>query len=169
MSGTPAATRRLTVNAAFLKDIKDDNRDLKILMDRLRLLTNPREAAVNHWQELIGLFGDLRDQLALHFGLEEAYGYFDMAIETDAEMSFAAETLRSQHADLFESARRIAEVAADAKTGEEPIEGATPEVTTSQEKVLDRFERFLHDFNQHEEAELKLILDSLDDGIGVGD
>ncbi|TWU03903.1 hemerythrin domain-containing protein [Neorhodopirellula pilleata] len=173
MSDSPASppppNRRLTVNAAFLKDIKDDNRDLKILLDRMRLLTHPREAAANHWGELIQLFGDLRDQLALHFGLEEAYGYFDLAIESDAQLSACADMLRSQHAVLFEEARHLAEAAADACTGDEPIEGVTPEVTTAQEKVLVRFDGFLAQFNDHEEAELKLILDALDDDLGVCD
>lgn len=169
MSDSSAKTRRLTVNAAFLKDIKDDNRDLKILIDRMKVLTQPLQAAANHWPELIQLFADLRDQLALHFGLEEAYGYFDLAIDSDAELSICADTLRSQHAGLFEEVRHLAEAAAEACTGDEPIEGVTPEVTTAQEKILRRFETFLHQFNNHEEAELKLILDALDDDIGVGD
>lgn len=169
MSITPDQSRRLTVNAAFLKDIKDDNRDLKVLIDRLRLLTQPREAAANHWVELITLFADLRDQLALHFGLEEAYGYFDQAIGTDVELSVVADGLRSQHAVLFEEARHLAEAAADAHTGDAPIEGRTPEVTTAQEKILRRFEGFLTQFNEHEEAELKLILDALEEDLGVGD
>ncbi|MFG0286535.1 MAG: hemerythrin domain-containing protein [Rhodopirellula sp. JB044] len=169
MSTPPETSRRLTVNAAFLKDIKEDNRDLKILMDRLRVLTQPLEAAANHWPELIGLFEDLRDQLALHFGLEEAYGYFDEAIGPDVELSVTADFLRSQHAVLFEEARHLAEAAAAACTGDTPIEGTTPEVTTAQEKILRRFEGFVMQFNEHEEAELKLILDALEEDLGVGD
>ncbi|TWU18478.1 hemerythrin domain-containing protein [Allorhodopirellula heiligendammensis] len=169
MSRNSDPSRRLTVNAAFLKDIKDDNRDLKILIDRMRLLTQSREAAANHWPELLTLFSDLRDQLALHFGLEEAYGYFDEAIGTEAELSITADTLRSQHAVLFEEARHLAEAAADAHTGDTPIEGTTPEVTTAQERILHRFDEFLVQFHDHEEAELKLILDALDEDIGVGD
>lgn len=169
MSASSTTTRRLTVNAAFLKDIKDDNRDLKILIDRLRVLTQPLEAAANHWPELIQLLADLRDQLALHFGLEEAYGYFDLAIESDAQLSINADLLRSQHAVLFEEARHLAEAAADAATGDTPIEGVVPEVTTAQEKILKRFETFFHEFSEHEEAELKLILDALDDDLGGGD
>ena len=169
MSSNPDTSRRLTVNAAFLKDIKEDNRDLKILMDRICTLTQPLEAAANHWPELIRLFDDLRDQLALHFGLEEAYGYFDEAIGTDAELSIMANSLRSQHGVLFEEVRHLAEAAADACTGDAPIEGMTPEVTTAQEKILRRFAAFLVQFNDHEEAELKLILDALEEDLGVGD
>ena len=162
-------SRRLSVNAAFMQDIKNDNRDLKILMDRLAVLTHPREAAANHWSELIQLFSDLNDQLALHFGLEEAYGYFDQALDADPEMSIAAEELRGQHAVLFEDSRHLAEAAAHACTGDAPIEGVTPEVTTAQEKVLVRYDSFVKQFHEHEEAELKLILDALDEDLGVGD
>lgn len=169
MSRKTDPSRRLTVNAAFLKDIKDDNRDLKILIDRMRLLTQRREAAANHWPELLTLLADLRDQLALHFGLEEAYGYFDDAIGTGADLSVTADILRSQHAVLFEEARHLAEAAADAHTGDTPIEGEIPEVTTAQERILNRFDEFLEQFHEHEEAELKLILDALEVDVGVGD
>lgn len=173
MNAQPSSTRRLTVNAAFLKDIKDDNRDLKILVDRLRCLTQPRETASNHWDELVRLIADLRDQLAMHFGLEEAFGYFDAAIDADPELSCQAEVLKLQHAGLFEAARHLAESVADVSkivpAVGEVIEGKTPEVTPAQEKILDRLQRLLLDFHQHEEAELKLILDALDDDLGVGD
>jgi len=173
MSEISAGKRRLTVNAAFLKDIKDDNRDLKILTDRLRAVTKPRPTAANHWAELIRLLADLRDQLAIHFGLEEAYGYFDMAMDADAQLSAAAETLRAEHAELFETCRHLADSTAGVVTpevaGEDSVEGRDPELTTAQEKVLDRIERFLFQFHRHEESELKLILDALDEDLGGGD
>ena len=109
MSLTRTSTRRLTVNAAFLKDIKDDNRDLKILLDRLRPLAQHTQTACNHWVELIDLMGQLRDQLALHFSLEEAYGYFDEAIVTAPELSTTAECLRSEHSKLFARIRDLAD------------------------------------------------------------
>ena len=173
MNVNSIATRRLTVNAAFLKDIKDDNRDLKILVDRLRHLTQPHPTASHHWPELVRLLADFRDQLAMHFGLEEAYGYFDSAIDADAELSCVAESLKLQHASLFESARHLAETADDIGKARpddaEIIEGKTPELTPAQEKVLARLDRFLFDFHRHEEAELKLILDALDEDLGGGD
>ncbi|MEM6980379.1 MAG: hemerythrin domain-containing protein [Planctomycetota bacterium] len=173
MKTSSVATRRLTVNAAFLKDIKDDNRDLKMLIQRLKRLTHPREVAGNHWAELLRLMGDFRDQLAMHFGLEEAYGYFDAAIDTEPERSVLAESLRMQHRDLFEQARHLAEQAEKSRVNtpaeSETIEGQTPELTPSQERLLDRLQALMDDFEQHEEAELNLILDSLDQDLGVGD
>lgn len=159
MAMTQTTTRRLSVNAAFLKDIKDDNRDLKILLDRIRPLAEHQQTATNHWSELTGLFTDLCDQLALHFSLEEAYGYFDEAIMTAPELSASAELLRGQHANLFEQIRHLADRAS----------AVSPDAAEKVGHMLAEFARFQQALEKHEEAELKLILDALDDDIGVGD
>ena len=159
MSSTDTKTRGLTINAAFLKDIKDDNRDLKVLLDTILPLAQHPQTAANHWPELIGLFADLCDQLALHFSLEEAYGYFEDAIGSAPQLSSSAEELRSQHSVLFERIRDLADRALEISADRE-------------EKVvsfLQEYDRFRETFEQHEEAELKLILDAIDDDIGVGD
>ncbi len=159
MATARTSTRRLTVNAAFLKDIKDDNRDLKILLDQITPLAQHCQTATNHWVELIELFAELRDQLALHFSLEEAYGYFDEAVTTAPQLSATAECLRSQHPELFERIRDLADSALEVSS--ESAEQVT--------HFLDDFSRFREAFQKHEEAELKLILAALDDDIGVGD
>ncbi len=159
MGTTRTSTRRLSVNAAFLKDIKDDNRDLKVLLDRIKPLAEHRQTAINHWVELIELFAGLRDQLALHFSLEEAFGYFDDAIVTAPQLSVTAECLRGQHAMLFEKIRDLADTAIE----------LPPDRAESVSRCLEEFDRFRVALEKHEESELKLILDSLDDDIGVGD
>ena len=159
MATTDTKTRRLTVNAAFLKDIKDDNRDLKILLDRIKPLAQHQQTAINHWPELIELFADLCDQLALHFSLEEAYGYFDDAIVTAPQLSTNAEYLRGQHAPMFERIRELADAALE----------ISAESSEQVSRFLDDFDKFRRVFEKHEEAELKLILDALDDDMGVGD
>ena len=159
MGNSKTTVRQLTVNAAFLKDIKDDNRDLKVLLDKIQPLRLQVPTAINHWPELIGLLSDLRDQLAMHFSLEEAYGYFDDAIITAPQLSVTAECLRSQHSPLFQQICELADSALELSTdSEEQIEN-----------FLDRFDQFQTEFQKHEEAELKLILDAMDDDIGVGD
>ena len=159
MENSKTTTRQLAVNAAFLKDIKDDNRGLKALMDKIRPLTAQLPVAVNHWPEMIGLFADLRDQLAMHFSLEEAYGYFEDAIITAPQLSVTAECLRSQHSGLFKQICELADLALE----------VSPDMEEQIEKFLVRFRRFQSDFEKHEEAELELILDAMDDDIGVGD
>ena len=152
-------TRQVVVNAAFLRDIKDDNRDLKILMDRIHLLTHALPMAINHWPELIRLFADLRDQLAMHFSLEEAYGYFEDAIITAPRLSVTSECLRGQHSPLFKQICELADCALEVSADQEE----------QISKFLRRFVQFRSEFQQHEEAELKLILDAMDDDLGVGD
>ncbi len=159
MTTHAVSTRRLAVNAAFLKDIKDDNHQLKILIDKIKPMVSHEKIAMNHWQELIGLFSELRDQLAVHFSLEEAYGYFDEAIDTSPELSTNAETLRAQHTTLFESLRHIAEAAAEVPSDQEERIA----------RVVHRYCTFEQQFAAHEEAELRMILEAFDDDIGVGD
>ena len=154
-----AATGRLAVNAAFLKEIKDDNRQLKNLWDHLVPMMSQRELALNHWNELEEDLAKLRDQLALHFSLEEAYGYFDEAVDIAPHMSISAETLKSEHTKLFARIRDLADEIVD--------------INRDQDAKVDAFlkncNRFRIEFQRHEEAELQLILDSFDDDIGVGD
>ena len=159
MENSNTQTRQVVVNAAFLKDIKDDNRDLKVLMDRIHPLIQQLPTAINHWPELIPLFADLRDQLAMHFSLEEAYGYFEDAIVTAPRLSVTAECLRSQHAALFQQVCELADHALE----------VSADADVQIKKFLDKFTRFQSAFEKHEEAELKLILDAMDDDIGVGD
>lgn len=153
------ATRRLAVNAAFLKDIKDDNQELKKLLDKIKPLTRHPQTAVNHWPELIMLMSDLRDQLALHFSLEEAYGYFDDAVVSAPELSVTAEVLRSEHPPLFASIRDLAD----------QVSEVCSDIPEQVNLFIKQFEAFQRAFEVHEESELKLILDSLDDDLGVGD
>jgi iron-sulfur cluster repair protein YtfE (RIC family) len=154
-----SGSRSLSVNAAFLKDIKDDNRELKHLLDQLTPMTSHPEIASNHWSEIAQVLADLRDQLAFHFSLEEAYGYFDEAVETEPQLSMTAGMLKNEHTELFEHARSLADQVVDVPSSErEKIA-----------KFLTKLQKFRFQFERHEEAELKLILDALSDDIGVGD
>ena len=159
MEKSDSKARRLTVNAAFLKDIKDDNHDLKVILDKITPLAEHRQTAINHWSELVTLLEQLCDQLALHFSLEEAYGYFDDAVNHAPQLSVAAECLRGQHPSLFKSIRGLAD-----KSPDVAIENAD-----HVDKFLRSYQAFRKEFVAHEEAELKLILEALDDDIGVGD
>ncbi|MEM0925324.1 MAG: hemerythrin domain-containing protein [Planctomycetota bacterium] len=149
----------LTINAAFLQEIKEDNRHLKELWDRLLPMVTHVETARNHWADVQNLLPELLDQLAMHFSLEEAYGYFDDAVDAIPSLSLQAETLRSQHANLFTQARLVAE-----KSG-----GIASDDREHIERWIRQFESFQRAFEQHEESELKLILQSFEDEVGVDD
>ena len=159
MSDANTSTRQLAVNAAFLKEIKEDNLHLKSMWDKIGRLSGHSETAINHWPELITLLAELRDQLAIHFALEEAYGYFDDAVDIAPQLSIQAETLRGEHRDLFQ---KICELA-------DQIAEVSPDREEQSSRFIKCLVRFKHAFETHEEAELKLILESLDDDLGVGD
>lgn len=159
MSTRDSSSRRLTVNAAFLKDIKDDNRQLKDLLAKIDALVRPRQLAGNHWADLVKLFGELRDQLAFHFSLEEAYGYFDSALDAEPRLSAYAEVLRNQHTGLFASVRDLADRALETPMDRE----------TQVDQLLANYAEFIKQFSKHEDDELRLILKACDDDLGVGD
>ncbi len=156
-----AATQvgRLTINGAFLKEIKDDNRQLKSLWDHVKPLMAHPETAINHWDELVTALAELRDQLAIHFSLEEAFGYFDEAIDIAPRLSLVAAALRGQHRVLFEQIRDLADTVMEVRS----------EQAEAVQRFLRRFNHFATAFEHHEESELKLILDSFDDDLGEGD
>ena len=154
-----SASGSLTVNAAFLKEIKEDNRQLKSLWDHLIPMLSHHETAKNHWPELIAGFAELRDQLAMHFSLEEAYGYFDDAVDIAPHLSLTAESLKSQHSGLFAQIRDLADLILELNS--ESVEHI--------KRLIRRFESFRSNFEVHEESELRLILQTFDDDLGVGD
>ncbi|MGB6044734.1 MAG: hemerythrin domain-containing protein, partial [Pirellulales bacterium] len=59
-------TRTLTVNAAFLQEIKEDNRQLRDLFQQtLALLSHPRRQRIPP-RQIVNDLTLLRDQLAMH-------------------------------------------------------------------------------------------------------
>ncbi len=147
---------KFTVNAAFFREIKDDHQHLQSLLDRTRHLAANRPAIVNHAKEFVQLLADLRDQLAFHFTLEEAYGYFEDAIERAPRFHDQAGRLRNQHSELYVMAQRIAECAV-----------ALPAIEI--DDVVEQFLTFDLALKAHESAELRLILDAIHQDVGVGD
>src|SRR6187401_724617 len=100
MTATLARTATLTVNAAFLQEIKEVNQELWSLLADLRHRCQ-RPIAPSHCRLLIDRLCQLRDQLALHFSLEEAYGYFDDPLDAAPQLGHRAEQLRGEHRDLY--------------------------------------------------------------------
>jgi hypothetical protein len=150
----------LTVNAAFLKEIKDDNRRVHELLDEAGgvIAAAPLE---NSSRRLVECLTELRDQLALHFSLEEAYGYFEDALDVAPRLSERAAELRSQHSEMFVAVCRAVEDAEQWLYHE-----AKGDVLP---RVAQQFENFRREFREHEEREAELILDAWSSDVGVGD
>lgn len=155
------STATVTINAAFLQEIKEVNQEVWQLLDTVRDLCSDPTRISEDPHRFVDLTADLRDQLALHFALEEAYGYFDEPLYVAPRLAEQAESLRAQHRDLY---RQFSDFA-------EHVEGLNsharlPAVT---KEVAHRFQAIDRHLREHEAREEELILQAFDDDIGVGD
>jgi hypothetical protein len=107
------------------------------------------------------LFLSIQDRLAIHFSLEEAYGYCEGALEIAPRLSAQAEALRSEHEMLFLAFREIVERAEQLVYHESPAS-----ILTNIAKMFNEFDASLAN---HEQQEMELILEAFDDDVGVGD
>ena len=98
---TLTSTGTVTVNAAFLQEIKEVNQDLWRLLDRLREMCANPAIIRSRRSQFLGQIEELRDQLALHFALEEAYGYFEDPVYVAPQLCDRAFALRDEHRQLY--------------------------------------------------------------------
>jgi hemerythrin len=154
----PKSGMKFTLNAAFFQEIKEDHQQLKGVLERLRDLINRRLAIENHRREFANLLAELRDQLAFHFTLEEAYGYFEDAVERAPRFHAQAGRLRNQHSQLYVMCQEIAESAAARLAS-----GVELDTLVDQAIAFDRA------LQAHESAEVSLIMDAINLDVGVGD
>jgi hypothetical protein len=153
-------TGTVTVNAAFLQEIKEVNQELWTLLADLRHRSQ-RPIAPGQCRLLIDKLCQLRDQLALHFSLEEAYGYFEDPVDVAPRLSRAADKLRSEHKGLYLDFCQLVDRAERMFYDEQHAALALwlgPE-----------FLEFDELLRSHEERESELIFQAYDDDIGVGD
>jgi hypothetical protein len=155
------ATRTVSINAAFLQEIKDDHHELRQLMHHTAaMLSRPAWMKIE-FDRLVDLFAKLRDQVAMHFSLEEAFGYFEDAISVAPHLSRRAESLRAQHFQLYSDLSRLAERAESFLYHET----AADEVAC----LAEDYQRFTASFHDHESRESELITEAFHDDLGAGD
>ena len=152
------ATRTVTVNTAFFQEIKEDEEQLRMLLQRTREACE----AVLHTgfptSRLASLFAALRDQIAMCFALEEAYGYFDDPVSVAPHLSERADLLRDQHGQLYEEISRLTESAQDTAH-----RNGDPRATR---RLALRFMTFYDQFQEHETDENELIMQAYAVDIG---
>jgi hypothetical protein len=154
------STGTVTVNAAVLQEIKEVHQDLWRLLADLRHRCQ-RPIAPASCRLLIDKLCQLRDQLALHFSLEEAYGYFDDPIDVAPQLGRQAEQLRSEHKNLYLDFCDLVDRAERMFYDEQHAALALwigPEFLAFDERL-----------RGHEERECALILDAYEGDLGVGD
>ncbi len=155
------ATRTVSINPAFLQEIKDDHHELRQLMHHTAAMLNRPQWMSTELERLAELCTKLRDQLAMHFSLEEAYGYFEDAVATAPHLSRRAEQLRGQHFELFSHFCNLVEIAERLR-----YEGANESVLR---RLTDGYRDFAMRLYEHEANESELILQAVNDDIGAGD
>jgi hypothetical protein len=153
-------TGTVTVNAAFLQEIKEVNQELWQRLEEMRHRCQ-RPLAPAHCRHLVERLSELRDQLALHFALEEAYGYFDDPVEVAPRLSYAAENLRNEHRQLYMRLTHIVERAERLMRSEQ--------LATLALWIGPEFLEFDEALRDHESRENELIYEAYDTDIGTGD
>lgn len=148
-------------NPAFLREIKEDNVELRRILRRLRNLV----ARPNWWNDsprpFLVLLGQLRDQLAVHFSLEEFYGYLDAPLENAPRLCSQCEGLLQEHRGLYVEIHELTEWAEMSIYDEHPRRSLC--------ELGLRFRDFDAKLRYHEARENELLLAAFDDDIGVGD
>lgn len=150
----------LTLNVAFLHDIKHDTeKPEEIISDLKGLLSEKTEIEPS---QLVALLSHLRDELETYFALEEFYGYFASAKTTHSRVSIRAESLKCQHEQIFLDVCELVDMAEGALYRETPIEPSLPAIVAG-------FHSFVQNFHCHEQEEFDLMMQLCNDDFGVGD
>jgi hypothetical protein len=149
-----------SVNSAFLQEIKDVNAELGELLERLRKVCRTAASVRTQASQLVEMLLELRDQLALHFALEEAFGYFEDPAVVVPSLFVHASALRAEHRSLYSQSGSLADHA-DLLWSE----GNLADFVT---RIPVEFWEFDHRLRLHESNENELIMRQFDD-VGVGD
>lgn len=161
MSIQKIATRTVTVNAAFLEEVKEVNLELWQLLRATRECLNEASQRPLNPHRLLGQLVRLQDNVAMHFALEEFFGYFDDPLSVEPRLCEAALFLRDEHESLYLQLSELIELV------EEHVHSRT--LCRILRSVRHRFNAFMDQFTAHEARERQLILQVYEDDIGVGD
>lgn len=153
--------RAVTINAAFLREIKEVHDELWQCLSTLNQLCEATVWNFAHNRQMVDGLNSLLDLLALHFSLEEAYGYFEGPAAVEPRLSERTAALRNEHRVLFVELQTIADWA----------EGLfrSDHLSAAAKRLVVRFHAFHDQFREHEARENELIIEAFDDDIGVGD
>jgi hypothetical protein len=149
----------LAINAAFLREIKEEDQQLRDLFQEVTtLLSSTRPVSGNR---LVTALWQLRDQLGMHFALECAFGYMADVVEHAPRLGEAAKAMLAEHDELFIELCEIIDTAEQLAYEAYSRRGFVA-------VAADVF-NFQARFFAHESRENQLMFAALNDDIGVGD
>lgn len=143
-------TAPVTVNAAFLQEIKEDNLEQRELLVEIREALAGPGPLRGQWRRFVELLDALRAHLAMVFALEETYGYFGNPSSAIPRLSRYAQALRTQHEQLY------SQICAIFKQAEQWLDQEA--LASAPRKTVQRFIAFRHQLQEHEAREEDLIL-----------
>jgi iron-sulfur cluster repair protein YtfE (RIC family) len=152
--------KRMTINVAFLQEIKEDNAHFRELLEAIRaaLVDNQKIRP----RVLAELLARLRDELQTHFALEEFFGYFDQKLAEKTSVNKVAHAFVQEHAMLFQ---QLIELVEDA----EQVLYRESEATKSVDEIVRGFQKFHANLMSHEMRESELMMKLWNQETGVGD
>lgn len=150
----------VTINVAFLQEIKEDNVEFaEVLQATSKLFSSREPVGAKH---AVDQLTSLQDVLKTHFAMEEFYGYFQNALVANPSISPRAEAIRDEHQTLFLQLTQIVDLA-------EQVLYQECSRDTNMDQVNVEFEKFELALQVHEDAENELIMRLCNEEIGVGD
>ena len=109
--GAGSRAARVAINAAFLQEIKDINAALDRDVHRLERLSHCPSVIRNHALAFVGQLESFRDDLAMHFALEEFFGYLDDPLEVEPRLCEQADKLQGEHSVMYRQLCGLVEAA----------------------------------------------------------
>lgn len=164
-------TRTITVNRAFLQEIKETHRELWLVLAECRRLSEAPIHGRRRAAEFADRLRELCDRLAFHFSLEEAYGYFEEPVRAAPRLARRCEQLRDEHAALYVDLAQLADLAENRLIESDRIESDRIESDGANRMLAAQsaFIAFDERFRDHEAAEIELIQAAWTDDLGEGD
>ena len=139
----------LTVNAAFMQEIKEASEELWLLMRKLRHLCSHPQTICLHPRVAVALLQQLQDEIGLYFTLEEYYGYFESPAFVDPELDAQASDLRAQHQAIYVDLCAIVD-RAERLLDERQLDALTRHIAV-------RVDAFFEQLKAHERNEQELL------------
>ncbi|MBW3599859.1 MAG: hypothetical protein KY475_21630 [Planctomycetes bacterium] len=103
---------RVGVNAAFFRELKEDDPDLLSLVSRLERAASASRPGAERLLRAADLADRMRRKLASRFELEETFGYFERPRDVSAAVCDAAAVLRAEHCALYDEICELADALA---------------------------------------------------------
>ena len=149
---------RVTINSAFMQEIKEASGELWALLDRLAEFGSHPWLVRDHPKFAVDLVAQLQDQLALYFSLEEHYGYFEGPASVEPQFSEQATSLREEHRTMY------LDICAILDRAERLLD--QHRLASLTQHIVVRLDAFCAQLKAHEKREQEMLLKVLDDGRG---